>query len=357
MPELITPQGKHSISAILFDKDGTLLQFISLWGSWSECFLEQFTCQLAGRGLEFPVQHRASLLGTVHDAGGRITGYDRNGPLAMGTMSDLYAILSWQGYLLGLSWAESMELVELCRQEADALLERSRPVLPLPGLLRFLDQCAASGVALAVVTADETAAAENHLRWLGIRGYFSAVIGTDQVERGKPFPDMALLACEQLGVQPAEAAVIGDTNGDMRMAKAAGAAVAVGIAGTASVAAADRGISGVTGTVVDTGVTGAADPVTGITNAAGTGAYGVITDAVNTAGYGTIMDTVDTAANGGIMDTVDTAVNGGIMDTLDTAANDGITNAGNAVAARYLLPDADCIVKSYAELSIGRNAR
>lgn len=31
MPELITPQGEHSISAILFDKDGTLLQFVSLW--------------------------------------------------------------------------------------------------------------------------------------------------------------------------------------------------------------------------------------------------------------------------------------------------------------------------------------
>jgi phosphoglycolate phosphatase len=235
MPELITPQGEHSISAILFDKDGTLLQFVSLWGSWGECFLGQFTRQLEQRGLKFPVQYLASLLGTIHDAEGRITDYDRNGPLAMGTMSDLYAILSWQGYLLGLSWAESKELVELCRQEADVMLERSRPVLPLPGLLRFLDDCTAKGIALAVVTADETAAAENHLRWLGIQHYFSAVIGTDQVERGKPFPDMAMLACERLGVQPAEAAVIGDTNGDMRMAKAAGAALAVGIAGAADI--------------------------------------------------------------------------------------------------------------------------
>ncbi|MCE3203157.1 HAD family hydrolase [Paenibacillus sonchi] len=308
MPELITPQGKHSISAILFDKDGTLLQFISLWGSWAECFLEQFTRQLAKRGLEFPVQHRAALLGTVHDAGGRITGYDRNGPLAMGTMSDLYAILSWQGYLLGLSWAESMELVTLCRQEADALLERSRPVLPLPGLLHFLDQCAACGAALAVVTADETAAAENHLRWLGIRGYFSAVIGTDQVERGKPFPDMALLACERLGVLPAEAAVIGDTNGDMRMAKAAGAAVAVGIAG-------------------------AADSVAGNTSA------------------------VDAAAHGGITSAVDAAAYGGITSAVDTAAYAGITSTVDAAAARCLLSDADSIVQSYAELSIERKAR
>ncbi|WP_238655434.1 HAD family hydrolase [Paenibacillus piscarius] len=231
MTQLNTPYGSYPVSAILFDKDGTLLQFVSLWGSWGECFLDQFSRRLKQRGLNFPAQPLPSLLGTVHDPEGRITDYDRNGPLAMGTMSDLYAILSWQGYLLGLSWAEAAELVDVCRQEADAMLERSRPVRPLPGLLPLLGECAAQGIPLAVVTADETAAAEKHLRWLGIRQYFTAVVGTDLVERGKPFPDMALLACQRLGVSPSGAAVIGDTNGDMRMAKAAGAAAAIGIAG------------------------------------------------------------------------------------------------------------------------------
>lgn len=299
MPTLITPHGEHSISAILFDKDGTLLEFVSLWGSWGECFLARFSRQLEERGLEFPAQDLASLLGTVHDTNGRIIDYDRNGPLAMGTMSDLYAILSWQGYLLGLSWAESMELTDRCRQEADALMEQSKPVLPLPGLLHFLDGCAAEGIPLAVVTADETAAAEKHLRWLGIRGYFSAVIGTDQVERGKPFPDMALLACERLGIQPAEAAVIGDTNGDMRMAKAAGAAVAIGIAGNAvSVPAAAAA-------TVRAGAVGSPAGA----NAAAT----------------------------------------------DTAA--GSSRAADTRPVRTLLPDADCLVQSYAELGIGRIAR
>lgn len=236
MSELITPQGNYDISAILFDKDGTLLDFVSLWGSWSECLLTHFIRQLTLRGLTFPETYLNSLLGTVHNEEGRITGYDRNGPLAMGTMNDLYAILGWQGYLLGLSWAESMELVEACRREADAMLEHSRPVLPLPGLLRFLEECDAQGIAMAVVTADDTEAADKHLRWLGIRHYFTAVIGTDQVERGKPFPDMALLACRQLGVQPSACAVIGDTNCDMRMAKAAGVAVAVSIAPDAGAA-------------------------------------------------------------------------------------------------------------------------
>lgn len=234
MSELITLQGSRPVSAILFDKDGTLLEFVSLWGSWSECFLGKFTGHMEQKGFALPEAQLPSLLGTVHNNEGSIIDYDRNGPLAMGTMDDLYAIFSWQGYLLGLSWAESMELVHNCRREADAMMEESRPVLPLPGLLRFLDDCVSHGIPLAVVTADETVAAEKHLSWLGIRQYFSEVIGTDQVKRGKPFPDMIELACGRLAVDPSQVAVIGDTNGDMRMAKAAGATVAIGITGTSS---------------------------------------------------------------------------------------------------------------------------
>ncbi|MEK3717441.1 HAD family hydrolase [Paenibacillus sp. FSL R7-0333] len=319
MIELNTPQGYYPLSAILFDKDGTLLQFVSLWGSWGEFFLDQFARKLEQHGLSFPEQHRASLLGTVHDAAGKITDYDRNGPLAMGTMSDLYAIASWQGYSLGLSWAEAVELVDSCRNAADAMLEQSRPVRPLPGLVPFLDACAALGIPMAVVTADETAAAESHLRWLGIRQYFTAVIGTDQVERGKPFPDMALLACGRLGVSPAEAAVIGDTNGDMRMAKAAGAAVAIGIAGgitaglaASAVAEGPAANSGGNGQAAASRVTAAADA-----DAAASGSG----DAHGAAGAGRCGLTADTQT------------------------------------ATTLLLDADCIVSSYAELDVRKMAR
>lgn len=229
MTKLITPQGRYSVSAILFDKDGTLLQFVSLWGSWGEHLLGKFTAYMQQRGLLINKEQLPALMGTVHNTEGIITDYDRNGPLAMGTMNDLYAILAWQAYLLGLSWAEAMELVHQCRLEADAMLEEKRPVLALPELHRFLDECAGAGLPMAVVTADETEAAEKHLHWLGIRHYFSEVIGTDLVNQGKPFPDMVQLACERLDIDPAQTAIIGDTNGDMRMAKAAGAQVAIGL--------------------------------------------------------------------------------------------------------------------------------
>ncbi|AZN39254.1 HAD family hydrolase [Paenibacillus albus] len=229
----------YPIKAILFDKDGTLIDFIYTWGKWSEHMLAEFENQLKARELPPISADIASLWGTSHE-GDAIVDYDRNGPLAMGTIEDLTAILAWQGYLAGMSWAEAKLAVQQCRQHADQQLEASRASKALPGVIEFLTKCRELGLKLAVVTADETAPAVKHLKWLGLDSYFDAIIGTDRVERGKPFPDMAELACRELDIQPSEAAVIGDTNGDMRMAGFAGAAVAIGIAPEGGAAAASK---------------------------------------------------------------------------------------------------------------------
>jgi phosphoglycolate phosphatase len=230
MPELRIAGTAYPIQAILFDKDGTLLDFIHTWGNWSERLLARFYQRLEEKRLLPPSLDSETLWGTRRGPRGDIIGYDRNGPLAMGTIDDLLTVLAWQGYRSGLSWAESKVLAEDCRKYADEQLQVTKPVKTLPGVIPFLEQCRNSGIVLAVVTADETAMAHNHLDWLGIRGYFSACIGTDQVNRGKPYPDMVELACEKLSIDCSQAVIIGDTNGDMRMARSAGAALAVGIA-------------------------------------------------------------------------------------------------------------------------------
>ncbi|WP_141500099.1 HAD family hydrolase [Paenibacillus luteus] len=233
MPDLIIHNRTYKVTGILFDKDGTLLDFIAMWGCWSESVFHSFGEQLRSRGLAFDPEVIPSLWGSRHDEAGYIVDYDRNGPLAMGSMQDLYAVLAWQGYLAGLSWAEAMELVQYARKHADLELARLRPARPLPGTLRFLQSCKENGMKLGVVTADDTEAAIMHLEWLGIKQYFDVIIGTDQVEQGKPFPDMMVLACRLLGLACSDTAIIGDTNGDMRMGQAAGAAVTIGIADAA----------------------------------------------------------------------------------------------------------------------------
>ncbi|MBH5319735.1 HAD family hydrolase [Paenibacillus sp. GSMTC-2017] len=224
MPDLVINDNRYPVKGILFDKDGTLLDFIRLWGYWSESVHRHFSSLVPSA-----VAPLSELWGTIHDDDGRVNDYSIEGPLAMGSTGDLQAILAWQAYRLGTPWGDAMKLARESMNAAYVEMETTRPAVPLPGMLDFVKLCSTQGLALGVVTADETREAENHLTWLGIRSHFKAVIGHDMVKRGKPYPDMVELACFQLGLHPAEVAVIGDTNGDMQMGNSAKVAVTVGL--------------------------------------------------------------------------------------------------------------------------------
>ncbi len=92
---------------------------------------------------------------------------------------------------------------------------------PMPGaldLLSALDGRKTMGIA----TSSYTDAAARVLAALGVCSHFSCVIGSDQVARAKPFPDVYLLAAERLGVEPAECVAFEDTAKGIRAATAAG---------------------------------------------------------------------------------------------------------------------------------------
>ncbi|WP_018758031.1 HAD family hydrolase [Paenibacillus terrigena] len=232
MPDLIINKMRYAVKGILFDKDGTLLDFISLWGCWSESLYRNYASRLPGE-----IVPLSELWGTVHDAEGLTCDYHRNGPLAMGSIHDLLAILAWQGYRLGLSWGDAIRLTRESKELADAEMELIRPVNPLPGILDLLQQCHERGLPMGIVTADETSEAMKHMKWMGIDHFFQVIIGNDQVERGKPYPDMVEKACLAMGLAANEVVVIGDTNGDMQMGNAVGALVTIGLGNAATGAA------------------------------------------------------------------------------------------------------------------------
>jgi HAD superfamily hydrolase (TIGR01509 family) len=59
----------------------------------------------------------------------------------------------------------------------------------------------------------------------GLRPAFSAAVSSEEVERGKPFPDVYLEATERLGVPPERCAAVEDSSNGLRSAAAAGLAV------------------------------------------------------------------------------------------------------------------------------------
>lgn len=226
MAYLLAGDRKVRIEGILFDKDGTLLDFMSLWGEWAQSVCDS----LAGYVSSESSISLDDLLGTVSDDKGNIVSHNPKGPLMMASAEEMGAIIAWRLYYEGHSWNDSLMLARRFFQAADAHVEEQRGAKPIHGLPEFLGQCRAQGLKFAVVTSDHTASAVKHLEWMNIRDYFEHIIGDDQVKHGKPHPEMVGEACARLGLVPSQTVMIGDANGDMQMGKRGGVALTVGIA-------------------------------------------------------------------------------------------------------------------------------
>ncbi len=62
----------------------------------------------------------------------------------------------------------------------------------------------------------------DHLERAGIRDYFQAIVTGDMVEHSKPLPDIYLIACRRLGIEPCEAYAVEDSPNGIRSACSAG---------------------------------------------------------------------------------------------------------------------------------------
>ncbi|MCL6602594.1 MAG: HAD family hydrolase [Paenibacillus sp.] len=230
MPFLQINNRSVPCKGILFDKDGTLIDFMTMWGAWAELVLRGMENALALRGTNLE-GNIFKLLGTEHDPEGKVTGYDLGGPLPMATTEETNGLLAWQLYVTGVPWNDAITQVIQISSEAMKEVRKRRVATPLPGLLPFLQQCTGSGLKLGVVTSDESRTTAEHLEWLGITSCFGSIVTRDRVISGKPAPEMVELACRELGLSPDETILFGDSNGDMQMGKSAGLCLTVGISG------------------------------------------------------------------------------------------------------------------------------
>lgn len=78
------------------------------------------------------------------------------------------------------------------------------------------------GFKTVLVTNKMRQVTEQFLRRSGLGRHLDALVAGDDTNHPKPAPDMLLLACEKVGVSPAEAVMVGDSENDAWAAKAAG---------------------------------------------------------------------------------------------------------------------------------------
>ena len=79
-----------------------------------------------------------------------------------------------------------------------------------------------NGLKCAVATSTRRESAEKTLHEIGVWDYLDAVVYGDEVERGKPEPDIFLRAAKAIGVNPSEAVVVEDSINGIKAGYAAG---------------------------------------------------------------------------------------------------------------------------------------
>ncbi|NUO45273.1 MAG: HAD family hydrolase [Streptomyces sp.] len=94
--------------------------------------------------------------------------------------------------------------------------------LVFPGIPELLGRLRAEGRRTAICTSKIRASALELLEPAGLLDAFDAVVCHGMAPRGKPHPDLALLAARSVDVAPGRSVVVGDAVDDMRMAAAAG---------------------------------------------------------------------------------------------------------------------------------------
>ncbi len=108
-----------------------------------------------------------------------------------------------------------------CLARVDAILDQQGPPVK-PGAGELLEYLSAQGVNIAVASSSGRKRILSNLRATGLERFFDAVASGQQVERGKPEPDIFLLAAKKIGLPPEDCYVFEDSLNGVRAGMAAG---------------------------------------------------------------------------------------------------------------------------------------
>jgi len=211
-----------AIKGLLFDKDGTLLDFNATWPP----IYDRVAMELAAGD--------AALARRLLEHGGRdpLSGRYRAGSLlAQGNTQEIAEV--WGPLLPG--WPSDVLIERMDRLFAEEGVEASAPVLDLAA---FFARLKARGLKLGVATSDNERAAKAILERFQSLHLLDFLAGYDSGHGVKPTPGMVQGFCRAVGLAPAEVAMIGDNRHDMEMGRRAGCGACVGVL-TGTSAAAD----------------------------------------------------------------------------------------------------------------------
>ena len=181
----------QSVAAVIFDLDGTLIESEVVW--------DQVRRRLAAQaGRAWPPGPTQAMMG-------------------MSTQEWATHLVEVVG--VGRTWQEA------ARMTIDAMVDAYRQGLPvLPGAVESVRRMAAEAP-VGIASSSPRRLIDLAVQELGIADLLRATVSTEEVDRGKPWPDGYLRAAELIGVPAERCVAVEDSGAGIRSAIAAGMAV------------------------------------------------------------------------------------------------------------------------------------
>ncbi|DAZ97251.1 TPA: hypothetical protein N0F65_010413 [Lagenidium giganteum] len=218
----LSTQQRCNPSLVVFDKDGTLIDFNLMWGGWveSQAWKVEMTTGL-------PVREK------LFDA----MGYDwirrsirSKGALCCTPMGELYKLAVRVLVTEGMAAEQAEVVIKQCWSMPDPVLT-SRPLGDLGGLFRTIKLM---DMKIAVCTTDDRQPTIDTLKHLQIFDMVDALACGDDGLPAKPAPEQIWTICQHLGIEPHNTIMVGDTSTDMNLGRNAGCGLSIGVLGGAS---------------------------------------------------------------------------------------------------------------------------
>ena len=205
-----------NIEAVLFDKNGTLEDSESYLRTLGQKISRMIDAQIPGIGE--PLLMAFGINGNFLDPAGLIS-------VASRRETEIAAA----AYIAetGRGWFESLKIACQALEEADQYVGKTPSPL-FVGSLEVLKSLSVAGLKLGILSAATTQEVQTFVRIHQLSDYLQLEKGVDDGP-SKPDPILFLEACQALGVAPGATLMVGDSVGDMQMARNAKAAGCIGI--------------------------------------------------------------------------------------------------------------------------------
>lgn len=210
------------IKGILFDKDGTLVDFFSLWLQAATAVIPEFLRQ---NGIEDSKELVKYLLCTIGVAQGEV---DPKGALAYKSYGEIAEDICTALAQIG----KTVSVVE-ARKQLETLFNqnvagRNIKFKLFTDMNVLMENLKTRNLVIGLATADTETSAENCLTSIGVKEFFDYIGADDGRRKPKPDKEMFLEFAETFSLKPDEIAVVGDTYNDMVFARKNGG-IAIGV--------------------------------------------------------------------------------------------------------------------------------